>query len=96
MRGKSDVFYQARSPAGKKQNKSGRSSDLSQPITPSRDVAQWLNVVMDIERDLQQRVLFRIYTGFPFHSPVWKAGKNHFRRQNYIKTRIRSSFLESF
>ena len=90
------TFYQARDPAGIKQNRFGRSSDLSQsyrvfpewnPVTYCCDGLKW---------DLQQRVLFRSCTGFPFHSPVGKRAKTISRLQSYIKTRIRSLTIESF
>lgn len=43
-----------------------RSSDLSQFVTPSQSCDQW-QVVATLCWNLQQQVLFRIHTGFPFN-----------------------------
>nr|DAX23155.1 MAG TPA: hypothetical protein [Caudoviricetes sp.] len=37
----------------------------------------------DLMGDSQQRVLSRIFTGFPFH-PRRRTARNHFRVQKYI------------
>ena len=65
----------------------GRSSDLSHPVRlPGPVTASGKECIVLIIRDLQQQVLFRIYTGFQiipygcYHSETNDVGKDIIKR----------------
>lgn len=54
----------------------GRFSDLSHSLRPSRLLEPMTHIRGNFYRDLQQRVLSRICTGFPFNLPASPCGES--------------------